>query len=643
MCGFFGYISTNSTIDLNACFKSLKTLTHRGPDGFGLTVGQTQSNATNFLLNPCATELGQYQAKPNNFFLGHCRLSIIDLDIRAFQPMTNEDSTVWIVFNGEIYNHVTLRQTLEKCGHKFTTTNSDTEVLVHGYEQWGENLPNMLRGMFAFAILDLRRKQIFFARDRFGEKPLYYTISRNRILFSSELKAISQHPSFDKKISRIAIINYLACGVVPAPLSIYEGVYKIQPSQKMTISLENLDNISNEIYWKLQYSPSQANSITEWKEQFDFALHDAVKSRMVSDVPVGAFLSGGLDSSIVVREMSRLSNKPIQTFSIGFSDKRYDESGYALQVSDNYRTEHHSIIVSSDDLLEAIPTLQHHFDEPFADSSAIPTYLVSKLARHAVKVVLTGDGGDELLAGYKHYRLHATLSKYLDWLPDFLVSSCFEPFACLWPEAVKGKGLMKLVAANPLRRYAKHWCDDSLVIKLVKNFGSMQDCMFISHWPTMDLALINKLCLVDTRFFVPEDAMVKVDRSSMAVSLEARTPLLDHELFEIVAQMPIETRYDGRYGKLPFRDILLNDMGPEFVDRPKKGFAIPIGRWFREELKNDLYDTLLGAPSLLSQLFKSNDIHRLIKMHETGARDLSPQLWRLYILEKWHSIHGGVI
>jgi len=643
MCGFFGYISTNLSYDVIAGLKSLQTLTHRGPDGFGVTVGQTSSAESVFYLNPETTTLAKCQEVPNNFFLGHRRLSIIDLDTKAFQPMTNEDATIWVVFNGEIYNHAELRRELEMSGHTFKTGHSDTEVLVHGYEQWGEDLPKRLRGMFAFVILDLSRKQLFLTRDRFGEKPLYYSISQNEILFSSELKAISIFPTFDKKISHRSIINYLACGIVPAPLSIYEGAHKVQPSQTITVSLENSSKFSVNTYWQLQYATPPALSTVEWRDCFASGLHDAVKSRMVSDVPLGAFLSGGLDSSIVVREMSRLSDRPIETFSIGFTDKRYDESAYAQQVADRYRTNHHTLVVCPDDLLGVLSDLQYQYDEPFADSSVIPTYLVSKLARKSVKVVLTGDGGDELLAGYLHYRMHAKISRYLDWCPGPLVSLFIEPFASLWPEAVRGKGLVRLLAARPRRRYAKHWCDDSLVKKLMGDFGGMSDCLFDSNWPSGDMTLIDKMCLVDARFFVPEDAMVKVDRASMAVSLEARAPLLDHKLFEIVAKMPLETRYDGRYGKLPFRDILGEDISANFVNRPKKGFSVPLGRWFREELKNDLYDTLLNSQSFVSRLLSSQDVSRLIKMHETGSRDLSPQLWRLYVLEKWHSIHGGEI
>lgn len=645
MCGIFGQITPGKPVDLCDAYAAIESLTHRGPDGLGVALGWLKHRRAAFHLNPSLRRLREETSHAADFFLGHRRLAVIDLATDAFQPMANEDGTVWVVFNGEIYNHRDLRDTLEGLGHRFRTDHADTEVLVHGYEQWGDRVVDRLRGMFAMAVLDLRHGRVFLARDRFGEKPLYYAADASGVVFASELKALARLPGLDRTISPAALVDYLSHGLVPAPRTIYRAVNKLRAAERVTLDLTQPERIRSEIYWTPAYEPDTERSQSEWAERFEAELSEAIRLRMIGDVPLGTFLSGGLDSTIVTREMSRASRRAVRTFSIGFDDPRFDETPYAAEVARRYATVHRSEILSPDGLLDTVPRVAEIFDEPFADSSAIPTLRVSRLAREDVTVALCGDGGDELLAGYRRYRLQHRLARFLDPQPNFLVKAVFQPIAAAWPRNARGKALLSLMVPQAKLRYFKVFLDDDLVAMADPELARGWTSLLEAAWPNDATAgttnLIDRMCATDCRFYIPEDLMVKVDRTSMSVSLETRCPLLDHKLFELVGRMPLGTRFDGKQAKRPFRKILERDLGRPFVDRPKKGFSVPLGQWFRAELNDELNDTLLKADGLVASLLTRDTIRRLIDDHCTGGRDQSSRLWKLYMLEKWNEHHGS--
>ena len=616
-------------------------MAHRGPDGFGVALGRLQRRSCRFFLRPLPGILRRYaRHKQSDLFLGHRRLSIIDLAPGAFQPMSNENGVIWVVFNGEIYNHAELRRDLEARGHRFRTDHSDTEVLVHGYEQWGDDLVERLRGMFAFAVVDLGANRVFLARDRFGEKPLYYVTNNSGVAFASELKALMCLPGVDRTLSRHALVDYLNHGQIPAPRTVFRDVLKLRAAQRVSIRLEDPPAAQPETYWSVQYDPRPGLSGEEWFEAFEGELEEAIRLRLISDVPLGTFLSGGLDSTVVTGQASRILNGQLSTFSIGFAEKRYDESPWATQASRHFKTSHYSRTVSAADLLGAVRTMGEVFDEPFADSSAVPTYLVSCLAREHVSVALSGDGGDELLAGYTRYLLHHRLGLLLDRLPGTAVRRLLGPLARLWPESVRGKGLARLLVPGIKARYFQSFLDDRLVKLARPGLADDWRCSLESAWSDSPEEPVDRMCEFDRRFYIPEDLMVKVDRTAMRVSLEARAPLLDHKLFELVGRMPLPTRFDGRVGKLPLRRILAGELGQEFVDRPKKGFSVPLGTWFRNELREELRDTLLGRVGIVASLFPRDNVEHLIDRHQVGSRDQSPKLWKLYMLQKWADSHG---
>lgn len=639
MCGIFGQITPEKPVDPRRCYAATEALSHRGPDGLGIALGRLADRKAAFLLNPPAEAL---RAGPQDadFFLGHRRLCVVDLTPQAFQPMPNEDETIWLVFNGEIYNHRSLRDHLTGCGHRFRTHHCDTEVLVHGYEQWGSGVVDRLRGMFALAVLDLRERTLFLARDRFGEKPLYYAWDHAGVRFASQLSALLHLPEPDPALSPLALIDYLNHGFVPAPRSIYRHVHKLRAAERVSIRLDAPRTAAPDTYWTPRYEPTPGRSAAEWFEEFQAELEESIRLRMMADVPLGCFLSGGLDSTIVARQMSLASGRPLKTFSIGFREKRFDESAYAVRAARAYGTAHRSEVLSPDEMLKAVGPVGRVFDEPFADSSAIATYLVSRLARQEVTVALSGDGGDELLAGYRRYRLQQRLSRVLDRQPSFLAKLVLEPIASFWPERSRGKSLLSLLVSGAKTRYFKVFLDDYLVHLARRELAQQWDCLLEPAWPDHLPHLVDRMCAADCRFYIPEDLMVKVDRASMGVSLEARCPLLDHKLFELVGRMPLRTRFDAMAAKLPFRRILAAELGPEFVRRPKKGFSVPLGEWFRGALHEELSDVLLRTDGLVVSLFSRGTIRKLIEDHCKGSRDQSHRLWKLYMLQRWDDNFG---
>ncbi len=640
MCGIFGQITPGRPVDLQACYRATQTLAHRGPDGLGILVGRLQNRATTFALHPTVAQLRNQAPPQSDLFLGHRRLAILDLAPEAFQPMTNEDRTVWVVFNGEIYNHQELRARLLAHGHQFRTDHSDTETLVHGYEEWGDRLVDELRGMFAFGLVDLRKRTLLLARDRFGEKPLYYASGAWGVAFASELKALTGLAEVDLTLSPDALVDYFAHSFIPAPRTIYQKVQKLRAAEQVTISLDTPDLVRPSIYWSCVYKPEVGASKARWREEFGAQLQDAIHLRLMSDVPLGMFLSGGLDSTIVVAEASRKVPHQLSTFSIGFTEKTFDELPYAERVAAHYQTRHHQKILRPADLLDAVPRITKVFDEPFADSSAIPMYVVSCLAREHVTVALSGDGGDELLAGYPRYQFHWRLARKLAPWPSFLLDGVMRSLTAAWPEWLRGRGMLRFLIRNTKTRYMNVFLDDCLTGLAIQNLAPNWQNSLEAAWPDALRHPIDQMCLHDQRIYIPEDLMVKVDRTSMATSLEARAPLLDHKLFEFVGRMPLETRFDGRHGKLPFRQQLTADLGPDFVARPKQGFAVPLDLWFRHELRDDLYATLLSPEALVTSLFGRQTVETLIQNLWRGGRAQGPRLWRLYMLEKWHENHG---
>ena len=637
MCGIFGQISPDQSIDPACCHRAIQSMRRRGPDGLGAIVGRLADRSATFLRDSDSQRIQAASRETSaDYFLGHRRLAIIDLAESAYQPMSNEDGSIWVVFNGEIYNHESLRRVLGACGHQFQTDHSDTEVLVHGYEQWGDALLDRLRGMFAISVLDFRRRTLFLARDRFGEKPLYYRADSRGIAFASELKALCCLPEVDGTVSRAALVDYVSHGFIPAPRTVFEGIQKLRAAHALTVPLDSPAQATPYRYWSVRYEVDPGCDTGQWEEQFQEELDNSIRLRLMSDVPLGVFLSGGLDSTMVAASVSRAVSEPVRSFSIGFSEPRYDETRWAAQAADQLNLKHRQRVLTPEDMLAEIDTVAGIFDEPFADSSAVPTYLVSKLARQEVTVALSGDGGDELLAGYRRYARMHRIGKWIDRVPEWLVRAMVGPWRRVWPEHARGRAFLDLLVPGIESRYRRVFSDDTLRGKMRPEARSGWDCLLERSWAAEGGEAIDRWCSMDRQLYIPEDLMVKSDRVSMHTSLEVRAPLLDHKLFELVARAPVSTRFDGRVGKLPFRNTLRGVFGHEFVDRRKQGFSVPLGRWFRKELREPLRATLLGLDGIVGSLFPRQAIRQLVDGHQNGSRDQSTRLWRLYMLGRWH-------
>ncbi len=632
MCGILGNITNAQMVDIPTAIAALDTIQHRGPDGMGMLLASSKTGRTAlFNVNPNLEGSHDY-----DICLGHRRLAIIDLSNAAAQPMCNEDKTVWITFNGEIYNHEELRMQLIAHGHNFNTDHSDTETLIHGWEQWGEDLLSRLNGMFAIAILDLKKQAVFLARDRFGEKPLYFTRGEKGISFASEMKAIMALRTTNRQISDTAVHAYLGFGYIPAPLTIFRDVEKLEAAHCITLDLNNPSSAAPHRYWELSYDHTGYTNTRHWEEEFHDTLQQAIESRMMSDVPLGVFLSGGLDSTIVLRGVRKSIANPIDAYTIGFHEKSHDETLYAKKAASQFKTRHHLEYLDEKSMLDALPIVQKHFDEPFADSSAIPTYLVSRLARKNVTVALSGDGGDELLAGYHRYKYGYLWGTAMGMVPGILRDRVANPLIDRWPESVRGKGFIK---------YARRYRYPTYMISLWDNYFSNDQISPLDYvtipGPHKSEIDVNTMCHIDTQQYLPEDLMVKVDRASMAVSLESRAPLLDHRLFELAAQMPLSKKFNGVHGKLPFRKILTSEIGSNFVNRPKMGFSVPLGKWFRGHLRDAVNDTVLNCDSKFEKYVSKEKRVSLLKDHQTGSRDQSSRLWKLFVLETWHRTYSS--
>jgi len=627
MCGIAGIynFATEKTVDSLLIKKMCSELVHRGPDDEGIY---------------CKDNIG----------LGHRRLSIIDLG-GGHQPMANEDGSVWIVFNGEIYNFQELKEELLLKGHSFKT-HCDTETIIHLYEEEGEECVRKLRGMFAFAIWDEKKKKLFLARERIGKKPLHYTVFDGKILFASEIKAILQDPSVRRRIDHEALHDYLSLLYVPAPKTMFEGIQKLPAGHYLVCDKEGVKLTK---YWDIDFSRTVADSEEALKEELYNKLKEAVKIRLISDVPLGAFLSGGIDSSSVVSLMSELEDKPVVTNSIGFSVKAFDELKYASLLSKRYSTEHHEYVVEPK-ALEILDKLVWAYDEPFGDASSIPTYYVSKMARQNVTVALSGDGGDENFAGYNRYMYSDALVRLQKVLPGFVKagakavsSSLSSKDSGAWIRKINNK--LQELYLSPFEMYFKMISIYKEEEKALLYSGALKEKMryydsrdnfrrIFDSCPSPDY--ISKLQYLDIKTYLCDDILVKVDRASMAVSLEVRAPMLDHKFMEFVATIPAGLKARHQKGKYIFKKAMSRNIPSEILNRSKMGFDIPMTHWLRTNLKNLVEAELFAKDGIIAELF---DLEYVKKMWEIvqyanlkGFRktDFSYRIWLLFIFSRWH-------
>ena len=636
MCGICGAAWTDPALSPgDSTFSSMvDRLEHRGPDDSGIY-------------------------RDDHAALGFRRLSIVDLS-GGHQPLSNEDGTIWTVFNGEIYNFPALRRRLEAKGHTLRST-GDTEVLVHLYEDEGPGLFALLRGMFALAIWDAPRQRLVLGRDRLGEKPLVYRRDAGKIAFASELKSLLALPESDlpRRLDPVSLDRYLTYGYVPHPSTILQGVHKLPPAH---YAIWQDGRLELERYWNPDWNLEVDRPPVEDAEELRATLDDAVREQMVADVPLGAFLSGGVDSTIIVGLMQKHSDRPVKTFSIAFEDPAFDESRYAELAAKSLGTEHHSFRVEPR-AWETLPDLARQFDEPFADSSALPTWLVSQETRKHVTVALTGDAGDELFAGYDRYRAVA-LAAWLDRLPDAPRRFLGGPVARALPTSVKAKTRLRQVrrmlegiAQSPEARYLR-W----VAMFDETSRASLYSDDFLDHLtdanrqddeadPASVLARafaatpkrdpVTRATIVDLLTYLPGDLLVKVDLASMAHSLETRAPFLDHRVVELALKMPIRRKLrlrDGR-SKVVLKQAFADILPKEIQTRPKMGFGVPLDRWFRNELKEELRAILLDPRALARGLFRPEAVESLIDDHLQNRRDNAYRLWALLMLELWFRHH----
>lgn len=624
MCGICGIVDYSGAAPKEADIRSMADMmVHRGPDDSGVYVSAG--------------------AVPGAA-LGHRRLSIIDLSTRGKQPMRNEDGSVRITLNGEIYNYRQLRADLEERGHRFES-DTDTEAVVHLYEEYGEGCVDRLRGMFAFAIWDDRKKKLVLARDRVGKKPLVYYSSGSRFVFASEIAPLIRSGFAPRTISHEAIHYYLTFGYVPSPMTIYKDVLKLPPASVLVLQD---GKISIKRYWKLDYSSKVDMAEEDASAEVLRLLKEAVKIRLYSDVPLGAFLSGGVDSSAVVALMALESGARVKTFSIGFADKDYDELRYAGQIARRFGTHHNELIVKPD-AMKILPMLVDRFGEPYADSSCVPTYYVANQTRRFVTVALNGDGGDESFAGYDRY--HAMLvSECFQRLPG-PVKGLSKALAGALPDSINSKSGarklkrffdgLELPAGRRYLRWVSLFGESSKRELYSEDFYAETRSKDPIAWlkPYFEdsrMHLLDRLLEADVNTYLPDDLMVKSDITSMANSLEARSPFLDHKLMEFAARLPAEYKIKGSVKKYVLKKALKGMVPEGNIGRAKMGFGAPIGGWFRKELKGLLCDTLLSVRSAGRGYFKKAAVEGMVSGHINGKADNAGKLWSLLMLELWH-------
>lgn len=622
MCGIAGklFLDESRPVAERDLQRMIGTLAHRGPDGQGIWTR-------------------------GNVGLAHSRLAIIDLRTVAAQPMSNEDGSVWITFNGEIYNFHELRKDLENRGHVFRT-NSDTETIIHAYEEYGKDCLGRLRGMFAFAIWDCRTQTLFMARDRVGKKPLYYYVGSDRFLFGSEIKAILADDSVPVEPEPVALDHFLALQYVPAPLTAFKGIQKLPAAHWLELR-DGCLKIGR--YWKLSFAAKRQISMGDAVEELRWRIAEAVRLRLVSDVPLGAFLSGGIDSSAIVAFMAQATDRPVRTFTVGFEEAAFDERRFARLVAERFATDHTELMVKPS-VIDLLPQLVWHYEEPFGDSSAVPTYAIAQLTRKYVTVVLNGDGGDENFAGYDRYVMNRRARR-----GDVVPLGLRRSFAAILRRLPAGyrrrqpfaklSAIAEAMAQPADRRYA-YWIGH---FSLAERHGLYTDAfrsavkdsdpegLLVDVFARTDAVdWIDATLDADVNLYLTDDLLVKLDRSTMANSLEARSPFLDHVLMEFVACLPSGLKLLGVEKKRVLKAALRGLLPDEVLDRRKMGFCVPLAHWFRTDLREMAHDVLLSPRALQRGYFRSNVIAALLAEHSKGQADHAEDLWDLLMLELWH-------
>ncbi len=628
MCGIAGVldIGERRPVDEALLVRMRDSLRHRGPDGEGLHV------------------------EPG-IGLAHRRLSIIDV-AGGQQPCYNEDGSVVVVYNGEIYNYRALVDELSARGHVFRT-HCDTEVLVHAWEEWGEASVERFNGMFAFALWDKNQKKAFLARDRLGIKPLFYAkLDSGEVLFGSELKALLVHPRLSRELDPQAVEEFFAYGYVPEPRTIFRQVRKLSPGH--TLTLDYSDRLEPRRYWDVTFDASARGSDEALAEELAGRFRDAVSKRLMSEVPLGAFLSGGVDSSGVVAMMAGASDEPVNTCSIAFGESSFDESPYAAQVAERYQTNHQVEVVAADDF-DLLDRLASIYDEPYADSSAMPTYRVCELARKRVTVALSGDGGDENFAGYRRYRWHTYEEKMRSFLPASLRRPLFGVLGSVYPKAdwapkvFRAKSTFQALARDSVEGYfhSVSILGDDLRGRLFSGAFQKQ----LDGYNAIDVLQrhaenapdepLSRVQYLDLKTYLVGDILTKVDRASMAHSLEVRVPILDHELVEWAASLPPDKKLRGREGKYLFKRALEPHVPREVLYRPKMGFSVPLSSWFRGPLRDRVQRTLQSPLLLDTGIFDQAFLRRLVSEHQSGLRDFSAPIWSLLMFEAFCRLREG--
>lgn len=621
MCGIAGIFDTTTTreIDRGLLIAMNQTQHHRGPDETGMH-----------------TEPG--------VGLAHKRLSIIDLSTGQ-QPLFNEDGSVAVVFNGEIYNFTELMSELQMLGHTFHTR-SDTEVIVHAWEQWGEACVTRFRGMFAFGLWDRNQQTLFLARDRMGVKPLYYALlDDGTLIFGSELKVLTAHPGLKRDIDPCAVEEYFAYGYVPEPRTIYRQALKLPPAHTLTIR-RGAPAQNPTAYWDVKFDARSPIGEKEAQHELEARLREAVQIRLMAEVPLGAFLSGGVDSSAVVAMMSGLMQEPVNTCSIGFNDPAYNESDFAALVAKRYQTHHTLETVDTDDY-GLIDTLAGLYDEPYADSSAIPTYRVCQLAKKRVTVALSGDGGDETFAGYRRYRWHMHEERVRNLLPLSLRRTLFGTLGRLYPKAdwapkpFRAKSTLQALARSGMEAYfhSVSFVSDELRNRMysapfkreLQGYQAIE--VLRRHAKNAPEHPLSAIQYLDYKTYLVGDINTKVDRASMAHALEVREPLMDHKLIEWAASLPPEMKLHGSEGKYLFKKSMEPWLPNEVLYRPKMGFSVPLASWLRGPLRIQARDALLGAHMSDSGLFDMEFLCEMLDQHQSGLRDYSTPIWTLLMFE----------
>ena len=618
MCGISGLIffDNNRKIEPHILKRMTDSISHRGPDDEG------------------------FYAK-NNVGLGFRRLSIIDLNT-GHQPLANEDESIWIIFNGEIYNYLEQRGILKNKGYNFKTS-TDTEVILHLYEEYGVDCLQFLRGMFAFAIWDNNKKELFCSRDRFGIKPFYFYQDSEKFVFASEIKAIMKVCDIDRTLSSDALDSYFAFGYITSDLSIFKNIKKLQPGHYLLLSFKDKVSVEIRKYWEIEFAPDYSKTEDQWIEEIQMCLSETVKMHMISDVPLGAFLSGGIDSSSVVAMMAKNSSRPIKTFSIGFKEKEFNELKYAREMAQKYNCEHHELIVEPESI-DLLPKLIHAYDEPFSDTSAIPTYYVSKMAREFVTVALSGDGGDELFAGYESYPdMARRYSYFFNFKSPYLNNLIWGNIHKMIPNNFKGKNGSYLLSKNKnyFGAYKHMWSIEERKKLILKDYQGINNSNGSELFKEGILKkgvnndFITNLQFLDMKTYMVDSVLTKVDRASMMNSLEVRVPLLDHKFAELSFKIPSPLKLNGKEQKYIFKKAMSHSLPETILNHPKQGFSVPLSLWFKEDLKKYVGDVLLSKNSLLSGYLDMKFIKGILERNLKEKKNFSDHIWSLLFFEEW--------